>query len=93
MPTVTVRDLPKETLDALKLRASANHRSLNGEILCIFDYAVSARSEFDFVRETRARRQREALKRVFGKWEDERSTEEIIKDIESARTKGREVSL
>ncbi len=93
MPTVTVRDLPKETLDALKLRASANHRSLNGEILCIFDYAVSARSEFDFVRETRARRQREALKRVFGKWEDERSTEEIVKGIESARTKGREVSL
>ena len=35
MPTVTIRDLPKQTLDALKQRASANHRSLNGEILCI----------------------------------------------------------
>ena len=93
MPTVTIRDLPAETLDALKRRATANHRSLNGEILCIFDYAVSARSEFDFVRENRARRQREALDRVFGKWEDNRSTEEIVRDIESSRTKGREVSL
>ena len=93
MPTVTIRDLPKETLDALKLRASANHRSLNGEILCIFDYAVSAKSEFDIIRENRAQKQREALKRIFGKWEDDRSTEEIIRDIESSRTKGREVSL
>jgi plasmid stability protein len=93
MPTVTIRDLPKETLDALKLRASANHRSLNGEILSIFDYAVSAKSKFDIIRENRARKQREALKRIFGKWEDDRSTEEIIRDIESSRTKGREVSL
>ena len=93
MATVTVRELPAKTLDALKLRASVNHRSLNGEILCIFDYAVSGASEFDFIRENRARRQRQALKAVFGKWEDDRSEADIVKEIEGARTKGREVSL
>ncbi len=93
MATVTVRELPAKTLDALKLRASVNHRSLNGEILCIFDYAVSGTSEFDFIRENRARRQRQALKAVFGKWEDDRSEADIVKEIEGARTKGREVSL
>ncbi|MBQ3343989.1 MAG: Arc family DNA-binding protein [Kiritimatiellae bacterium] len=93
MATVTVRELPTKTLDALKMRASVNHRSLNGEILCIFDYAVSGMSEFDFIRENRARRQRQALRAVFGKWEDDRSEEDIVKEIEEARTKGREVSL
>ena len=93
MATVTVRELPTKTLDALKLRASVNHRSLNGEILSIFDYAVSGSSEFDFIRENRARQQRQALKAVFGKWEDDRSEADIVKEIEGARTKGREVSL
>ena len=55
MATVTVREMPTRTLDALKIRASVNHRSLNGEILCIFEYAVSGSSEFDFIRENRAK--------------------------------------
>ena len=93
MATVTVRELPARTLDALKMRASANHRSLNGEILCIFDYAVSGSSEFDFIRENRARSQRDALKAVFGRWDDDRSEGEIVREIESSRTKGREVVL
>ena len=93
MATVTVRELPTKTLDALKMRASVNHRSLNGEILCIFDYAVSGSSEFDYIRENRARRQREALNAVFGKWEDDRSEADIVKEIEESRTKGREVLL
>lgn len=93
MATVTVRELPAKTLDALKMRANFNHRSLNGEILSIFDYVVSGASEFDFIHENRARRQGEVLKAVFGKWEDDRSEAEIVKEIEASRTKGREVSL
>ena len=93
MATVTVRELPTKTLDALKMRASVNHRSLNGEILCIFEYAVSGSSEFDYIRENRARLQRQALNAVFGKWEDDRSEEEIVRDIEGSRTKGRRVVL
>ena len=38
MAAVTVREMPARTLDALKMRASVNHRSLNGEILCIFEH-------------------------------------------------------
>lgn len=93
MATVTVRELPTKTLDALKMRASVNHRSLNGEILCIFDYAVSGSSEFDYIRENRARRQKQALTAVFGKWDDDRSEAEIVKEIEGSRTRGREVVL
>ena len=93
MAIVTVREMPTRTLDALKMRASVNHRSLNGEILSIFEYAVSGSSEFDFIRENRAKRQGEALKAVFGQWEDDRNEAEIVRDIEGARTKGRRVVL
>jgi len=93
MATVTIREMSTKTLNALKMRASANHRSLNGEMLSIFDYAVSGASEFDFIRENRARSQKAALKAVFGKWEDDRSEDEIVREIEGSRTKGREVSL
>lgn len=39
--TVTIRDLPSATLEALRARARANHRSLNGELLSIIESAVS----------------------------------------------------
>ena len=93
MACVTIRDLPARTLDALKTRAGINHRSLNGEILYIFDAVVLGLSEFDFIRENRTKRQRAALSKVFGKWEDDRDADAIIKDIESARTPGREVDF
>ena len=77
----------------MKTRAGINHRSLNGEILYIFDAVVSGLSEFDFIRESRAKKQRAALAQVFGKWEDDRGTDTIIRDIEGARTLGREVGF
>ena len=85
MACVTVRDLPAKTLSALKKRAGMNRRSLNGEILYIFDRVVSGLSEFDVIRETRAARQLAALRAVAGKWVDEGSTEEIMKRIREGR--------
>ena len=38
-------------------------------------------------------RQKAALKALAGSWKDDRTTAEIIKDIESHRTKGRKVEL
>lgn len=39
--TLTLRGLPDATLDRIRARAAANHRSLNGELLAILD-AVAA---------------------------------------------------
>ncbi len=93
MACVTVRDLPAKTLRALKKRAGMNRRSLNGEILYIFDRVVSGMSEFDIIRETRAAKQRAALRSVAGQWEDDRAAAEIIAEIEGTRTPGREVDF
>ena len=41
MPAVHVRDLPEHLLEALKRRAAAHHRSLQGELLCILEEAAN----------------------------------------------------
>ena len=40
-----------------------------------------------------AKRQKDVILRIAGTWVDDRSDEEIIADIENARTPGREVVL
>ncbi len=42
MPGIHVRNVPPETLEALKLRAAAHYRSLQGEIRTILDRAAKA---------------------------------------------------
>ena len=37
MPALTVRNIPESTLARLRTRAARGHRSLNGEILAIFE--------------------------------------------------------
>ena len=39
MPAITVRNIPEATLASLRTRAARGHRSLNGEILAIFEEA------------------------------------------------------
>ena len=43
--------------------------------------------------ENRIAKQKEAFRAVFGKWRDSRSTDEIVSEIEGARTPGRKVEL
>ena len=91
MACLTIRDLPERTLGELRKRAGINHRSLNGEILYIIDRVVDGIDEYAAIRENRAARQRAALRKIAGQWEDGRDTAAIIADIEGTRTKGREV--
>ena len=41
MPSLTVRDLPEDTMSTIRMRAARHHRSLNGEILHIFATVAS----------------------------------------------------
>ena len=97
MAALTVRELPEKTLITLKNRAVRNHRSLNGEILHLFDYIASFGPQFEFSvtkpESPDVTRQRESVLALAGQWEDDRSDAEIIADIEGSRTLGREVEL
>ena len=97
MSALTVRELPENTLRTLRARAAYNHRSLNGEVLYIFDYIASFGDRFSFSisrpESPDARRQRDAILAIAGQWKDSRSDEEILRDIEGTRTLGRDVEL
>ena len=97
MAALTVRELPERTMATLRERAVRNHRSLNGEILHLFDLIASFGPQFEFSitrpESPDVQRQRDAVLALAGTWEDDRSDEEIIADIENARTFGREVPL
>ena len=97
MCCLTVEDLPEKTMYALKSRAEANNRSLNGEILFIFDWVAShglAEMPLDITPgDPVVSRQKREMEKLIGSWDDDRSAAEIIEDIRSARTAGREVTL
>lgn len=40
MPALTIRNIPERTLERLRTRAARGHRSLNGEILALFEEAA-----------------------------------------------------
>ena len=97
MSALTIRDLPEKTVRTLKARAAYNHRSLNGEILYLFDYIASFGERFSFTisrpEDPEVTRRRDAVLALAGQWKDARSDEEIIRDLEGSRTFGREVEL
>ena len=88
---ITVRNIPDDIVKVIKKRAKKNRRSLNSEIVVLLEKAID-----DLTPEEEAviaKRQMKALSKFIGKWEDDRSTEEIIKDIYESRTIGRDIIL
>ncbi len=47
MATVTIKNIPEEIYEKIKLQARANHRSVNSEIISIFEHAVQKRTPDD----------------------------------------------
>lgn len=96
MASLTVRDIPGEMLDKIKILSARERRSLNKQFLVIVEDGLKTRT-------TALERGRDpgptpslqvALWRdIAGKWEDERATDEIVADIRRHRTVGREVRL
>ena len=41
MVTITIKNIPEQIYERIKVRATTNHRSINGEILSILEQAVA----------------------------------------------------
>lgn len=54
MPNLSIKDVPEDVAEALRQRASRNHRSLQGELMAIIQQAVHAGSGAPQVGETRS---------------------------------------
>ena len=96
MASLTVRDIPGEILDRIKILSERERRSLNKQFLVIVEDGLKTHTTaLERGRESRPTPglQVALWRDIAGKWEDERSTGEIIADIRHQRTVGREVRL
>jgi len=95
MASITVRNIPDDVFERIKTLSMVERRSINNEILVILErgafneYEERMQGQRHLSKSTRM----EIWKRLLGTWEDTRSTREIIEDIYSNRTVGRDVDL
>ncbi|OHD55049.1 MAG: hypothetical protein A2Y33_14685 [Spirochaetes bacterium GWF1_51_8] len=95
MSSITVRNIPEDVFEKIKTLAKTERRSVNNEMVILIEKGLkeqiihSRKDDSVLSKET----QIILWKELFGKWEDDRSTGEIIADIRDARTVGREVEL
>ena len=65
MPTITLKDIPRDLHRTLKARAEAHHRSLNKEVIATLQAAASGTKEVDpGALELDARNARSQFKRI-----------------------------
>jgi plasmid stability protein len=95
MASITVRNIPDDVLERIRSLSSIDRRSLNNEILVLLERGAFSEFEEKLLKRKYLSKstQMEMWKRLVGTWEDSRSTQEIIDDIYSSRTAGREVEL
>ena len=96
MASMTVRDIPGEMLDKIRVLSERERRSLNKQFLVIVEDGLKTHTAaLERGRESgpTSSLQVALWRDIVGKWEDERTTDEIIANIRRSRTVGREVRL
>ena len=95
MASITIRNIPDSILEKIRTLSSIEKRSINSELLLLIEAGLNEETEKKGKEENfiSKENQIEIWNKIIGKWEDERSTEEIIEDIYKSRTSGRKVEL
>jgi plasmid stability protein len=95
MPNITVRNIPDQLLNKLRILSVLEKRSLNSEILMILEkgLAKESKSVINLKKYLSNDTQIKMWENLCGKWKDSRSTAEIISDIIDSRSEGRSVDL
>jgi plasmid stability protein len=92
MASLTIRNIPDLILDQIRVLSEVERRSLNNELLMIIENGLNTYTKTNKVMFDKEL-QLSIWNDVCGKWDDGRSSDEIINDIYSSRTKGRSVEL
>jgi len=95
MPSLTIRNIPEDVLERIRALSAAERRSLNNEILVILERGTALEYEEKIRHPKYLSRstQMELWDQLVGTWKDSRTASEIIEDIYSLRTAGRDVEL
>jgi len=95
MASLTVRNIPEDILERIRALSAAERRSLNNEILVILERGTNAEYEEKIQQHRHISKstQLELWEQLVGTWKDSRTASEIIEDIYSLRSAGRDVEL
>ena len=95
MANITIRNIPDDVFCAIKKLSALERRSINNELLIIIEKGTASLME-NKINENKIISkvsQVNLWRNLSGKWEDTRTSEEIISDIYDSRTLGREFDL
>ncbi len=95
MVNITVRNIPDELLNKIRILSIVEKRSLNSEILMVLEKGLSKESDsVNYIKDHLSKdTQIKLWQNLCGRWKDSRSTAEIISDIIGSRSEGRSVDL
>ena len=95
MANITIRNIPDSVLKRIKTLSHIERRSMNSELLYLIEKGLNeeAKTKSNGPNVLSSETQAKLWEELIGMWEDDRSAEEIIKDIYSHRTAGRHVEL
>ena len=80
---VTIRNMPNEVVEKLRMMSQIEKRSLNNEILIVIEHGINEelKHTFDMKKNISKETQINIWEKLAGAWEDDRTSQEIIKDI------------
>ncbi len=92
---ITIRNIPKEIMNKIRTLSKVERRSLNSEILMVLEQGLDEKLGrlFNIKSNLTKELQVNIWRNLSSKWQDDRSSEEIINDIYNRRTMGRDVEL
>ncbi|MDH4200670.1 MAG: hypothetical protein OEV66_09855 [Spirochaetia bacterium] len=95
MTSITIRNIPDDVYSKIKLLSDIEKRSINNELLVIIEKGtnVLVGNNINSGKQLSKTSQIQLWRNLSGVWQDDRTTDEIINDIYSNRTMGREVDL
>ncbi len=88
---ITIRNIPDEVMEKIRTLSKIERRSLNNEFLIVLEKGLETKSTAH--EKSTKSIQIDLWRELSGKWEDDRSTGEIIEDIMNNRSMGRDVEL
>ncbi|MBN1501040.1 MAG: hypothetical protein JW982_12840 [Spirochaetes bacterium] len=93
MVNLTVRNIPDIIIDKIRSLSKTERRSINNEIIIILEKGLENVIKNEPKTSISYSAQIEMWEELSGKWEDNRTTNEIVNDILNHRTHGRKVNL
>ena len=95
MATLTVRNIPEDTLEKIRLCSVLERRSLNNQIIITLDSGVQhiSSQSTEHTGIINPETQIALWEKLLGQWNDTRSTKKIVADVMTKRSRGRSIEL